>query len=149
MPKHSSKIVVLALMALMALGFLEFVEQDVEVSTTPTFTVSRVIDGDTVQLSDGQRVRYIGMDAPEDGECFSSEATLRNVQLVENKDVELVEEGDSVDDHGRLLRKVYVDGEDIGLFLVRYGYARVDEWFAKGSYEQELLQAQEEAKVRE
>jgi len=30
-----------------------------------TYEVSRVIDGDTIELSNGEQVRYIGIDTPE------------------------------------------------------------------------------------
>ena len=36
-----------------------------EAASFESASVSRVIDGDTIVLTDGRRVRYIGMDAPE------------------------------------------------------------------------------------
>ena len=58
--------------------------------------VIRVIDGDTVELENGERVRYLGIDTPETVhpekpvECFGTEATERNKELVEEKTVELL-----------------------------------------------------------
>jgi micrococcal nuclease len=52
-----------------------------------------VIDGDTIELSDGRRVRYIGVDTPETVDpsqpvgCFGREASDRNRLLVEGKTV--------------------------------------------------------------
>ena len=43
--------------------------------------VVSVIDGDTIELQDGNRVRYLGIDTPETGEPYYSEATARNKEL--------------------------------------------------------------------
>jgi micrococcal nuclease len=40
--------------------------------------VKRVIDGDTIELENGQKVRYIGIDTPERNECFNKQATAKN-----------------------------------------------------------------------
>src|SRR5688500_4133563 len=61
----------------------------------PTAKVVKVIDGDTVELEDRSRVRYIGVDTPETvapGQpvgCFGREASAFNKQLVEGKVVGL------------------------------------------------------------
>ena len=47
--------------------------------------VIRVIDGDTVELADGRRVRYLGIDTPESGEYYAENAIARNAELVEGK----------------------------------------------------------------
>src|SRR5688572_24726454 len=53
--------------------------------------VTRVIDGDTIQLETGQTVRYIGIDTPETKhpqkklQCFGKEAMEKNKELVEGK----------------------------------------------------------------
>lgn len=89
-------------------------------------TVARVIDGDTIEMSDGTRVRYIGIDAPEAGECFAAEATAYNRELVEGKVVRLVPDVSDRDGYGRLLRYVYVSdsGTYVNLALVQSGHAR-------------------------
>ncbi|TFG38487.1 MAG: thermonuclease family protein, partial [Syntrophobacterales bacterium] len=51
---------------LLALGFILLLAFRAEgASAGPWVTVKRVVDGDTVQLSDGRSVRYIGVNAPE------------------------------------------------------------------------------------
>ena len=96
-------------------------------STRETVTVSRVIDGDTVELTTGEKVRYIGMDTPEirPNECYGQEATDRNKELVENKKVEMEKDISKTDRYGRLLRYVYVGDKMINRVLVQEGYARV------------------------
>ena len=51
--------------------------------------VSKVIDGDTITLENGEKVRLIGIDTPERGQCYYKEAKLRLTELVLNKKVEL------------------------------------------------------------
>jgi micrococcal nuclease len=91
--------------------------------------VERVIDGDTVELSSGERVRYVLVDAPEispgKGECFGAEAHELNRSLVEHREVELSYGPRCRDRYDRLLAKVTVDGLDVNALLVRSGYACV------------------------
>ena len=64
-------------------------------STFEEALVVRVIDGDTVELENGERVRYLGIDTPETVhpekpmECYGPEASERNKELVEGKVVSL------------------------------------------------------------
>lgn len=91
--------------------------------------VQEVIDGDTVKLSDGRVVRYIGIDTPETGagrrkvECFSREATERNRELVEGKRVRLETDVSETDRYGRILRFVYLGDMFVNETLVAEGYA--------------------------
>jgi len=89
------------------------------------FLVSRVIDGDTLELADGSLVRYLDIDAPGVGEPLYEEATERNRQLVQGKVVELVSGLTDVDESGTRLRYVYVDGAMVNAVLVGEGLARI------------------------
>lgn len=95
------------------------------------FLVSRVIDGDTIQLSTGERVRYIGIDTPEtvhpskSVQCFGHESSSKNKELVEGKLVRLERDVTDKDRYGRLLRYVYQDNLFVNLEMVRSGYATV------------------------
>lgn len=99
----------------------------------PQALVERVVDGDTViVVVDGrrERLRYIGIDAPENaqngrpGECFGREAAQRNEQLVGGRTVGLEKDVSERDRYGRLLRYVYVGDLMVNAELVRGGYAR-------------------------
>ena len=85
--------------------------------------VQRVIDGDTVVLADGERVRYIGMDTPEREEPFFDEATEYNRGLVEGKRVGLIKDESEADRFGRLLRYVLAGDILVNAELVREGLA--------------------------
>ena len=101
------------------------------------FVVTRILDGDTIVVNGGQKVRYIGIDAPEfygdsqEPECFAREARLKNERLVLGKKVRLVRDVSDTDTYGRLLRYVYlIDSQtdavgdvSVNEALVREGYA--------------------------
>jgi Excalibur calcium-binding domain/Staphylococcal nuclease homologue len=82
--------------------------------------VTDVIDGDTVDVSTGERIRIIGIDTPERGQCGFAEATSHLESLVSGKTVALVPGARADKDrYGRLLRYVDTsDGIDVGLALV-------------------------------
>jgi micrococcal nuclease len=88
--------------------------------------VVEVVDGDTVdvELSGGrEKVRLIGINAPERGECLAEEAGRWLRDRVGGREVELVADRTDRDQYGRLLRYVEVDGDDVGAELVRAGLA--------------------------
>ena len=94
----------------------------------PSYTVTHVVDGDTVDVSgaDGSafRVRLIGIDAPEAGMCGAAEATATLRGLVDGQTVALtVGARDDVDSYGRRLRYVETATTDAGLTLVEQGSA--------------------------
>jgi micrococcal nuclease len=91
--------------------------------------VIKVIDGDTLEIEGGQKVRYIGIDTPETKhptkgvQCFGKQAFEKNKELVEGKEVIMEKDVSETDRYGRLLRFIYVDGVFINDYLVRQGYA--------------------------
>jgi endonuclease YncB( thermonuclease family) len=115
-------------------------------------TVERIVDGDTLVLADGRRVRLVQIDAPEedDGECYAAEAAEALAGVVPpGSTVELETDPalDDVDRFDRLLRYVVRDGVYANLELVRSGAAAP--WFYdgdRGRLAGELLQAAEQAK---
>lgn len=122
-------------------------------SPTPTpirekMKVTRVIDGDTIVLSNNEQVRYIGIDAPESdtNDCFTADSTETNSSLVLNQEVELESDVNDKDNYKRLLRYVYVDGEMVNEFLVRWGYAKAENYFPEKRYRELFLEAEKEAK---
>ncbi len=87
--------------------------------------VKFVIDGDTIVLQNDEKVRYIGIDTPEIGECYYNEARLKNIELVYHKTVFLdVCEKEPTDKYGRTLAYVYVNDLFVNAELLKGGYAR-------------------------
>ncbi len=91
--------------------------------------VARVVDGDTVELEDGSRVRYLMIDTPEStqgkDDCFGTEATELNRMLVEGKSVTLRYDAECTDRYDRLLAYIEVDGREINSLMVERGAACV------------------------
>jgi len=87
------------------------------------YKVVRVIDGDTIELEDGTKVRLLEIDAPEKGERCYEEAKTRLEELVLNKKVRLEKDKEDKDRYGRLLRYVFIDCSLINLVLVKEGLA--------------------------
>ena len=95
------------------------------VSFGQEFKVVRVTDGDTFVIEGGERVRMIGINAPELKNPFGVESKTHLKKLIENKYVNLIKGDDTADKDyfKRLLRCVYVDGSDISLAMIDDGYA--------------------------
>jgi micrococcal nuclease len=98
-----------------------------------TAYVTRVVDGDTIEVRLGDEVedvRYIGIDTPETVkpgspvECFGSAASRFNHRLVEHRRVRLVFDAERRDPYGRLLAYVHLGGRFVNADLVRRGLAR-------------------------
>ena len=89
----------------------------------PTFVVVDVIDGDTLDLDNGERVRLAGIDAPERGDCGADTATATLTALTLGHAVVLEPSDEDRDQYGRLLRYVVVDGVDAGGTLLMLGQA--------------------------
>lgn len=115
------------------------------------FKVSRVIDGDTIEIEGGERVRYIGIDTPETVDprkpvqCFGVEASNKNKELVAGKTVRLEKDATDRDKYKRLLRYVYVGDDFINLELVKQGFAYSYSYPPDIKYQDQFLQAQQEA----
>jgi micrococcal nuclease len=91
--------------------------------------VARVVDGDTVELDSGERVRYLMIDTPETtggkNDCYGAEAVAFNRQAVEGQRISLGYDEVCEDDFGRLLAYVSVGDREINTVMVERGYACV------------------------
>jgi micrococcal nuclease len=144
--------------SLILIGFVVFTLKKPEVVTvipspTPapvvTFSkVLRVIDGDTIVIDGGQKVRYIGMNTPEveTNDCFANEATKANKDLVLGKEIHLEKGISETDKYGRLLRYVYVGEQFVNDELVKNGFAKVETVQPNVKYKDEFISSQNYAR---
>lgn len=99
-----------------------------------TATVARIVDGDTLVLAGGARVRLLQIDAPEaGGECYATPAAWELARLAPpggRVGLEADPRLDRVDRYGRLLRYVHAGGRNVNVELVRRGAATP--WFYRG-----------------
>lgn len=87
-------------------------------------SVTQIIDGDTVVLDDGDKLRLLGVDAPEAGTPCADAASAFTAGLVLGKEIQLEFDTQRRDVYGRLLAYAFVGELFINGSLVRSGYAR-------------------------
>lgn len=115
------------------------------------YKVTRVVDGDTIEIEGGERVRYIGIDTPETVDprkpvqCFGVEASNKNKELVEGKTVRLEKDTTDRDRYNRLLRYIWVGDDFINLELVKLGFAYSYSYPPDIKYQDQIVKAQQEA----
>jgi micrococcal nuclease len=114
--------------------------------------VARVIDGDTLILTDGKRVRLLGIDAPElekegrPADFLAHKAKAALAQLTEDQKVRLEYDQLRYDHHGRVLAYPFLaDGTNVSAEMVRQGLARVYLIPPNLRYQETLIAAQREA----
>ena len=97
-----------------------------------TGVVVQVLDGDSIGLADGRKVRYLGIDTPEleaptDQERqWARQAQQVNATLVKGQKVRLEYDREHYDQYNRLLAYVFTpDSKMVNTVLVAEGLARV------------------------
>jgi micrococcal nuclease len=92
-------------------------------------TVTRIIDGDTIELDGGERVRLIGVDTPEMNDArgvvhyYAREAFQFTTQILQRKVVRLEFDLDRKDKYGRTLAYVFLsDGTFVNAEIIRQGH---------------------------
>ena len=122
--------------------------------------VLEVIDGDTVKLSNGKLLRYIGLDTPEvriksnggfkyDPQPFALEAKEYNRRLVEGKPVKIEFDVDRYDRYGRLLGYCFVDDKFVNAELIEKGYAVIYTYPPNVKYADLFVKLQAEAREKQ
>ena len=116
--------------------------------------ITKVIDGDTVEIEGGARVRLIGIDTPETVDprkpvqCFGVQASDYAKSLLTGVAVKLEKDVEDKDKYNRLLRYIYLaDGTFVNLKLVAEGYASAYPYPPNIAHAVEFREAQ--AKARE
>ncbi len=115
-----SKIIFLAFLTLLL---------SISCSNSQALKCTRVVDGDTIVLNNGERVRLIGVDTPETKhprkpvEYYGKEASAFTKRMVEGKEVRLEYDWQKRDKYDRLLAYVYLkDGTFLNAEIVKQGY---------------------------
>ena len=116
------------------------------------YQIKWVVDGDTVILNDGQKIRYIGINAPElahDGqkaEPYGEESKRFNVMLVDRKKVRLEFDKERFDQYKRRLAYAFLkSGTFVNAEILSNGYAFFLSSPPNLKYDSVLLQAQRAA----
>jgi len=96
-----------------------------ERSVQERFAVARIIDGDTVELAGGDRLRLLAIDTPEKGEPFYDSARVMLKSLVAGEPLEIDYSERRRDRYGRMLGYAWRDTLFINEVMVRAGLASI------------------------
>ena len=117
-----------------------------ETTETTNIIVARVIDGDTLELINGQKLRLKGINTPEKSMPFNQEATEFLKKLAENKSLNIESHG--TDKYGRTLAYVFIDERNINKEILEEGLATLY-YYEKDNHYNELKQAEEFARINQ
>ena len=158
------------LLAAAAVAVSFYSQQHQQTKADPNlYTVARVVDGDTLALSNGEKVRLIGVDTPESSSnpklyrdsnrtgqdtktilALGARAKAFTKTLCEGKSVRLVTDVQPRDKYGRLLAYVYLDDKTfVNAELIKSGYARVYTIPPNVKYKDLFLDLQREARAKQ
>ncbi|MCE5328737.1 thermonuclease family protein [bacterium] len=111
-----------------------------------SYQVVYVVDGDTIELKSGKRLRLIGINTPEKDMYFYEEAKEFMEILVLNKQVKLEKDVTNKDQYGRFLRYVYCPEYFVNLEMVRCGFANSYTYPPDIKYTDKFLEAERSAR---
>lgn len=118
----------------------------IEDSAQDLYRVSEVIDGDTIILSTGDRIRFLGINTPENGMYFYLESKDVLETMIHGKDVRLEKDVSDNDIYGRKLRYVYFKDIFVNLEMVKRGFANIYTYPPDMKYAEEILVAERYAR---
>jgi micrococcal nuclease len=123
--------------------------------------VRRVVDGDTVELTSGQKIRLLNINTPETVKantpvmCFGEEASNFTKKLLSDKMIQLTQDKEANDQYGRGLRFIFLDGVDttkiensINAEMVKNGFAKMVVYKPNNTYQREFQAWENEAKEK-
>ncbi len=112
--------------------------------------VTKIIDGDTIELISGEKIRYLEVSTPEirPRECYGQESKQKNIELVQGKTIYIQPptkgKKKSFD---RTLAYVFTSNSFVFLELVKDGYAIVELYAGPNKFYDLLKQAENKAKL--
>jgi micrococcal nuclease len=123
--------------------------------------VRRVVDGDTVELSNGQKIRMLNLDTPETVKantavkCYGPEASAFTKKLLVDKMVQLTTDKEANDQYGRGLRFIFLDGVDtsniensVNADIVKNGFGKMVSYKPNTTYARDFQKWEDEAKSK-
>ncbi len=116
------------------------------------YAVKKVYDGDTILLTNGKKVRFLGINTPEvagrnkEAQAGGDEAKRWLSKQLQNKKVRLETDVEKKDKYGRLLAHVFTEDKlHLNLLLVKKGLAAVSIYPPNLNYSKALVNAQQHA----
>jgi len=140
--RNRRNLLYLGLLTLALVGKVALSDPD----ASPARAVLRVVDGDTVTLSDGEKVRLLAIDSPERGEQLYEAAGQYLGDLVDNRSVRLEYGPRRRDSYHRLLAHLWLGDTLVSEVMIASGYARYYPWKDDSLHRERLLSAQTRAR---
>jgi endonuclease YncB( thermonuclease family) len=121
--------------------------------------VTKIIDGDTVAVEDGRKIRLLGIDTPEKGfkdakgvyhddpAPYAEQATQRLKGIAEGQQCSFSFDKEKFDRYGRTLSYMVCRGLEVNRTMIAEGFASVMIYPPNDSRKDELLSAQREAQA--
>lgn len=109
--------------------------------------LSRVIDGDTIELDNGEHVRLLGINTPEKNMPYANNASYFLKQFV-NKTIILERDREDIDKYKRKLRYIFYEDRFLNLEILENGFANAY-YYSGLKYEKEIIRAENQAQVLE
>ncbi|WBW50437.1 thermonuclease family protein [Peptoniphilus equinus] len=155
--KQLKKAVLVVVIYIVYLGVGSLLDSEATSTTMTSAVVEWVSDGDTLRLTDGSKVRIIGMNAPEinSHEAFSEEAKDFAIETLKDQNVYLEADKETEDQYDRKLYYVWLapqkEGEvpnmadNFTYLMLERGLARVYTFAPNDKYYDAFISAQDEA----
>ena len=134
-------------------GYTVIQSRDVDIFESSVHLVQYVADGDTIDIENDIRIRLLGIDSPERGECGYDESRAYLTDLAEGKRISIEKDISGADRYDRLLRYVYlpsatssVDDVLVNEAVLRAGHARTMAIAPDNRYRDLFATAQDDAR---
>jgi len=125
---------------------------------TKEHKITKIIDGDTLKIKTGtlktRKVRLIGINAPEKGECYFDESKQALTDVTEDKLINIEKDISGLDEYSRLLRYVVVinsnpeeDNIPVNYYMIRNGFAFYQSSSPDNRYRDLFITAQRQAQT--
>ena len=143
------------LVIIFSLGIYSNVSNDFQPNLENTYLVTRIVDGDTIEInynSTTEKVRMIGIDTPEtvkpntEVQPYGKEASAFTKSMLLNKYVSLEFDEQERDKYNRLLAYVYIDDVMYNKTLLEKGLAHVATFPPNIKYVEDFIQIEAQAK---
>lgn len=137
-------------------GYKVVRDNNADIFESSVHSVVHIVDGDTLDIENDVRIRFLGVDTPERSTCYYDEAKTFLEDLLEDKDIRIEKDISGADRFDRLLRYVYIPADDpqdddvfVNEVLLRQGYAQTLGQAPDNRYRDLFASAQSEAKEKE
>jgi len=140
---HAKPIIIIILFVTSAIFYYQITDAT---SATETFEVQRIIDGDTLELSTGQRVRLKGINTPESNMPYYQQAKDFLISKSQNKSIQIENHG--TDKYGRMLAHVFANDQNINEQILQNGLATLY-YYEHDNHYKDYAKAEEFARLNQ